>query len=164
MPGRLGIRVPAVIGPIRPLRRAALALLLASSLALIGPLAGVAAAAEGTIVYVHESEADFAKQLAAKEVKEVTINKRLRTMRVTLADGRHVLTTYPKKQEPQTVARLEGRGVRVTILSKGEAEQEAKQKPKHHKIRYIVGGVVIIVIVIVIVGAVLLVNRRRGRD
>jgi ATP-dependent Zn protease len=152
-----------VIGAPTALARAGLALLLAICLALCGLLGGVALAAEGTIDYVHESEADFARQLAAKEVKEVTINKRLRTMRVTLADGRHVLATYPKKQEPQTVSRLQAKGVRVTILSKAEAEQEVKSKPKHHKIRYIVGGVLIVVILVV--GAVLFTRRsRRGRD
>ncbi len=151
-----------MIGPTRALTRAALAVLLCSSLALCGLLGGVAPAAEGTIDYVHESEADFAKQLAGKEVKAVTVNKRLRTMRVTLADGRHVLASYPKKQEPQTVSRLRAHGVAVTILAKGEAEKEAKPKSTKHKIRYIAGGVVIVVILLA--GAVLLVNRRRRQD
>lgn len=147
----------------RALTHAALTLLLAASLALCGLLGGVALAAEeGTISYVHESEADFAKQLKAKEVKSVTINKRLRTMRVTLADGRHVLARYPKQQEPQTVSRLQARGVTVTVLSKHDAEKQAGPKKTHHKIRYIVGGVVILVILIA--GAVLLVNRGRRRD
>jgi len=118
----------------RALARTTLALALAVSVALCSLGSSVAPAADGAIVYTHESEADFAKQLAAKQVKAVEINKRLRTMRVTLADGSHVLASYPKKQEPQT----------------------------HHKIRYIAGGV--IVLVILIVGGVLLVNRRRGRD
>ena len=145
------------------LMRATLALLLAASLALCALFGGVALAAEaGTIDYVHESEADFAKQLKAKEVKAVTVNKRLRTMRVTLADGRHVLASYPKQQEPQTVSRLQARGVAVTVLSKHEAEKEAGPKKTHHKIRYIVGGVVILVILIA--GAVLLFNRGRRRD
>lgn len=152
-----------MIGLKTALTRAALAVLMTFSLALCGLLGGVAAAAEeGAIVYTHESEADFAKQLAAKEVKAVTINKRLRTMRVTLADGRHVLARYPQKQEPQTEARLRARDVTVTVLSKHEAEKEAGPKKAHHKIRYIVGGVVIVVIAIA--GAVLLVNRRRRRD
>jgi ATP-dependent Zn protease len=147
---------------IKDLAGKALALILAASLALSG-LAGVALAAEGTVVYTHESEAEFAKQLAAKQVKSVEINKRLRTMRVTLADGRHVLARYPKKQEPQTAARLKAHGVAVTVLAKSAAEKEAKaKKPAHHKIRYIVGGVLVLVIVIVV--AVLVVNRRRQRD
>ncbi len=141
--------------------RPALALVLAACLACCGLLGGLAPAA-GASGGAHESEADFARQLAAKEVKEVTINKLLRRMRVTLADGTQVLARYPKKQAPQTIARLQKRGVRVTILSKEQARQEAKSEPKHHKIRYIVGGVVILVIVIA--GAVLLFNRRRRRD
>ena len=67
-------------------------------------------------------------------------------MRVTLADGSHVLARYPKKQEPQTVTRLEAHGVAVTVLSKHDAEKEAgAKKPSHHKIRYIVGGVLVLV-------------------
>ena len=154
-----------MIGPPRALGRVALALLLAFSLAccwLLGGGAAAGLAAEGTAGYVHESEADFAKQLAAKEVKSVTINKRLRTMRVTLADGSRFLARYPKKQEPQTEARLRAHGVHVVVLAKSEAEEEAKPKSSHHKIRYIVGGV--LVVVIVIVGGVLLYNRRRSRD
>jgi hypothetical protein len=152
-----------VIGPTTALTRAASALLLTLSFALCGLLGGVAVAAEeSAIVYTHESEADFAKQLAGKEVKSVIINKRLRTMRVTLADGRHVLAKYPKKQEPQTESRLRARGVTVTVLSKHDAEKEAGPKKAHHKIRYIVGGAVILVLVIA--GAVLLVNRRRRQD
>ncbi len=151
-----------MIGATTALTRAALTVLLAFTLGLCGLLGGVAVAEESAIVYAHESEADFAKQLAGKEVKSVIINKRLRTMRVTLADGRHVLASYPKKQEPQTESRLRARGVTVTVLSKHEAEKEAGPKKTHHKIRYIVGGVVILVILIA--GAVLLVNRRRRRD
>jgi hypothetical protein len=153
-----------VFGPTRALSRPALALLLALSVALGASPVAALAAESGAITYVKESEADFAKQLAAKQVREVTINKRLRTMRATLADGRHFLAKYPKKSVPQTIARLQKAGVGVTVLSKGEAEKEAKAKPKssHHKIRYIVGAVVIVVIVIV--AAVLIVNRRRRRD
>jgi ATP-dependent Zn protease len=154
-----------VIGPPRALARVPLVLLLASSIVCCGLLgAGVAPAlaAEGTAGYVHESEADFARQLAAKEVRSVTINKRLRTMRVTLSDGSRFLARYPKKQEPQTVARLQARGVKVRVLSKDEAEEEAKPKSSHHKIRYIVGAVLIAAIVIV--GGVLLYHRRRSRD
>ena len=140
-----------------------LALVLAACLALSGLPGGVALAAEGTIVYRHESEAAFAKQLAAKRVKSVEINKRLRSMRVTLADGSHVLARYPKRQEPQTLTRLEAHGVAVTVLSKHDAEKEAgAKKPSHHKIRYIVGGV--LVLVIVLAATVLAVNRRRRRD
>jgi hypothetical protein len=152
-----------MIGPTRHRTRAAVALLLALSLALCGLLGGVAiAAGEGTIVYTHESEAEFAKQVAAKEVESVIVNKRLRTLRATLTDGRHVLGSYPKHQEPATVARLKAHGATVTILTKQQASKEAKKGKSHRRIRYIVGGAVILVIVIA--AAVLLVNRRRRRD
>jgi hypothetical protein len=152
-----------MIGRTRHRTRAAVALLLALSLSLCGLLGGVAMAAdEGAIVYTHESEAEFAKQLAAKEVESVIVNKRLRTLRATLTDGRHVLGSYPKHQEPATVARLKAHGATVTILTKQQASKEAKKGKSHRRIRYIVGGAVILVIVIA--AAVLLVNRRRRRD
>jgi hypothetical protein len=152
-----------MIGRTRHGTRAAVALLLALSLVLCGLLGGVAMAAdEGAIVYTHESATEFAKQLAAKEVQSVIVNKRLRTLRATLTDGRHVLGSYPKHQEPATVARLKAHGATVTILTKQQASKEAKKGKHHRRIRYIVGGAVILVIVIA--AAVLLVNRRRRRD
>jgi ribosomal protein S11 len=143
--------------PTRALTGFALAVCMA-----FAPLAPGALAAEAKIDYTHESEAAFAQQLAAKQIRSAIVNKRLRTVRVTLKDGRHVLGRYPKHQAPQTIARLKAQGATVTVLAKQQAEQEAGKKPKHHKIRYIVGGVLIVVILIV--GAVLLVNRRRRRD
>jgi hypothetical protein len=133
-------------------------------LAAAGPLAGVAAAAEETkIVYTPESEATFARKLDAKRVESVIVNKRLRSLRVTLKDGSHVLVKYPKHQEPATVAKIQAKGVAVTVLSTKEAEKEAgKGKKHHHKIRYIVGGALIVVILLVI--GVLLFNRSRRRD
>jgi ATP-dependent Zn protease len=126
-------------------------------------LAQGALAAEGTITYKHESEPTFQQQLASKQVQSVAVNKRLRTLRVTLKDGTHVLARYPRKQEPQTVARLQAAGVAVSVLGNAAAEKEAKApKPVHHKLRYIAGG--ILIAVIVIVGLVLLVNSRRRRD
>jgi ATP-dependent Zn protease len=142
--------------PSRALKSLTLALLVA-----VAPLATVASAAEeGAIVYAPESEAQFQRQLAAKKVKSVIINKRLRSLRVTLADGTHVLAHYPRHQEPQTAARLRANGVNVTVLSKAAAGNEAKSKP-NHKRRYIVGGAVIALIVVA--GLVLLIRRRRQR-
>lgn len=141
--------------------RAFLGLTLALVVA-VAPLAAVASAAEeGAIVYTHESEAQFQQQLAAKKVKSVIINKRVRSLRVTLTDGTHVLAGYPAHQEPQTAARLRANGVNVTVLSKAAAKDEAKPKPVHHKRRYIAGAV--LVVLIVIAGAVLLIRRRRQR-
>lgn len=144
--------------PTRAFTGLALALFLA-----LTPLVAVASAAEGTIVYKHESEAEFSQQIAAKKIKSAIINKRLRSVRVTLTDGTHVLARYPAHQEPQTIARLEAAGIPVSVLGKATAEKEAKaKKPVHHKLRYIVGGIVIALIVIV--GGVLLINRRRQAD
>jgi N-dimethylarginine dimethylaminohydrolase len=133
-------------------------------LAVAGPLASLAAAAEETqITYAPESEAAFGRQLDAKKVESVVVNKRLRSLRVTLKDGSHVLAKYPKKQSEQTIARLHAHGVAVTVLSTKEAEKQAgKGKSHHHKIRYIVGGVLIIVILLVI--GVLVFNRSRRKD
>jgi hypothetical protein len=144
--------------PMRALTSLMLAVCVAFSL-----LTPAAIAAEGTIKYKHESEGEFAKQLAARQIRSAAVNKRLRTLRLTLKDGTRVLARYPAHQEPQTVSKLKAHGVAVTVLGKPAAEKEAKaKKPVHHKLRYIVGAVVIAVIVIV--GAVLLVNRRRQRD
>lgn len=128
----------------------------------LAPLAPAALAAQAKVDYTHESEAAFEQQLASKQIRSAIVNKRLRTVRVTLKDGTHVLGRYPKHQAPQTIARLQAQGATVTVLAKKQAEQEAGKKPKHHKIRYIAGGVLIVVILVV--GAVLLVNRRRRRD
>ncbi len=129
----------------------------------LGGLGGAAAlAAETPAGYTQESEAAFAKQVAKREVASVTINKRLRQMKVTLKDGTRYLARYPKKQSAQTAAHLEAKSVSVTVLSQKEAEKEAGPKKTHHKIRYIVGGVVIVVIVLI--GGFLLYRRRRFRD
>ncbi|MEA2140810.1 MAG: hypothetical protein QOC91_909 [Solirubrobacteraceae bacterium] len=143
------------------LTRPLMSMMLAVSVAL-SLLAPAAIAAEPTISYKHESEGEFAQQLAARKIQSAIVNKRLRSVRLTLKDGTHVLAKYPKHQEPQTVAKLKARGAAVSVLSPAAALKEQKEKPKHHKIRYIVGGVVIAVIVVA--GAVLLVNRRRRRD
>jgi hypothetical protein len=140
----------------RPTRALAGGLATLCLLLLLPPGAGAA------ITYEHESEAAFAGQLNAKQIQSATINKRVRSVRLTLTDGRHVLARYPKHQGPATIAKLKAHGVPVTVLSTAEANKELKAQPKHHKIRYIVGAVVIAVIVIV--GGVLLVNRRRRQD
>lgn len=143
--------------------RALRALLAASLLALIA-MTGVigtvtAGASAATVVYKHEGEPEYQRQLQAGQIGSVTINKRLRTLRVTLTDGTHVLARYPPHHEPEVLAALRGKGVTVTILTKSQAQSEAKKAPVHHKLRYIVGGIVIVVIIIVAV--VLLVDRRR---
>ncbi len=124
--------------------------------------AAFAAGAVGAIDYQKESYAEYKQQLAGGQVQAVTINKRLRSLRVTLKDGRYVLARYNKHEEPAVAAALQAKRVPVSVLTPTEAVSEEKAQPKHHKLRYIAGGIVIVVIVIV--GAVLFVNRKRRRD
>jgi hypothetical protein len=138
-------------------RTTALLLACAACFAVL-PLA-VAAGAEGTVTYTHESLQEFEKQLAAKQIQAVTINKRVRSLRVTLKDGRHVLARYERKGEPKVAAALAAKGVPVTVLKPAAAAKEVPKKA--HKLRYIAGG--ILILVIVVVGTVLYVDRRRKR-
>jgi hypothetical protein len=148
-----------MIRSTRGLRAVPLALLASLALGLLAP---ALSAAEGVQVeYKPESETAFAQQLAGGQVRAVTVNKRIRTLRVTLRNGSYVLARYPAHQEPRVVAQLKAKGVLVTVLGRAAAEKAAK-KPVHHKLRYIAAA--ILVVVIAIVGAVLLINRRRGGD
>jgi hypothetical protein len=117
--------------------------------------------AEGTPVrYQKESVQEYEKQLAASQIEAATVNKRVRSIHLTLKDGRHVLVKYAAHEEPKFVAQLQAKGVPVTILASAQAAKEAK-KPVKHKLRYIAGG--ILVAIVIIVGAVLLIDRRRKR-
>ncbi len=124
--------------------------------------AALAARATGAIVYQKESYPQYRQQLAGGQIQAVSINKRLRSLRVTLKDGRYVLARYNKHEEPAVAAALTAKGVPVTVLTPTEAVKEEKAQPKHHKLRYIAGG--ILIVVIVIVGAVLYISRRRKRE
>jgi hypothetical protein len=128
----------------------------------IGLPAYARAADEGPVSYEKESEQAFRRQLAARQIAAATINKRIRTLRLTLKDGRHVKARYPAHTEPKVARELRHAHVKVSVLSKAQAESEAKKAPRHHKIRYIVGGVV--VALAVIAGAVFLLRRRRLQD
>jgi hypothetical protein len=118
-----------------------------------------AAAAEESVTYVKETLPAFEAQLNGRQIQAATFNKHVRSMRLTLKNGEHKLVIYKAKGSPALIAKLQAHHVPVTILSKTAAEKEAKAKPTHHKIRYIVGAVVIAVIVIA--GLVLLISRRR---
>ena len=138
-----------------------LALAILSGAALISPV--VAAAAEGTpISYEKESLAEYEQQLAGAQIQSVTINKRLRSLRITLKDGRHVLAKYNKKELTTVEAALSAKHVPVIVLTPSAALAEVKAKPVHHKLRYIVGGALIVVIAIV--GGVLFFYRRRRAE
>jgi ATP-dependent Zn protease len=120
----------------------------------------LSAAAASNIVYQDESYAQFQKQLAEGQIKSVTINKRLRSLRTQLDNGTYVLAKYQPKHETDAIAALRAKHVPVSVLSSSEALAEVKAKPVHHKIRYIVGGVVIVVLLVIV--AVLFTRRRRA--
>ena len=124
-------------------------------LALSAP---VALAAEARVKYTRESIQEYEKQLASGQIQSATFNKRVRSVHLTLKDGRHMLIKYAAHGEPALAAALAAKGVPVTIKKPAEAAKEAK-KPVKHKLRYIAGG--ILIVVIVVVGGVLLFDRRR---
>jgi hypothetical protein len=135
-----------------------IALLLAClSCSLLLP-AGLAAGAEETVTYQHESLQEYEQQLAAGKIGAGSINKVLKSIRITLKDGSHVLAKYSKGEEPKVKQAMQAKGVRVTILSHSQAAKEAKKSPKH-KLRYIAGAVVIVVLLVV--GGVLFLDRKR---
>jgi hypothetical protein len=138
---------------------------LVASLACASLLAGPVAAGAATIAYAPESFTEFEHQLSGGKIKAVTINKRVRSLRVTLTDGSYVLARYKPKEEKKVAAALQAKHVPVTLLTPTEANKEVKgkaKKPAKHKLRYIAAGV--LVVVIIIVGAVLLIRRRRYSD
>ncbi len=136
-------------------------LLAALALASLIP-AALAGAAEGTIHFAPESFAQYQQQLAAGKIKAVTINKRLRSLRLTLNDGSYYLAKYQPHEEPKTLSELKAKGVAVNVLQSSEAVKEVAKKPVKHKLRYIAGGIV--VVVVVVVGLVLYVDRKRKRE
>jgi hypothetical protein len=128
------------------------------SLLLVAP---AALAAEEVVKYIHENVKEFEKQLSASEITSATVNRRARSIHLTLKNGQKALIKYGKGEEEKFASQLQAKGISVTVLKKSQAVAEQKKEPKtvHHKLRYIIGGIVIAVIVIV--GGVLLFNRRR---
>jgi len=122
----------------------------------------VAAGAAGTVASQHESFTEYQHQLAAGEIKAAKINKRLRSVHLTLTDGRHMLTKYLPHEEPKVLAELQAKGVPVTVEKQAEAAKEASKVPVHHKLRYIAGG--ILLVVVIVVGAVLFIDRKRKSE
>jgi ATP-dependent Zn protease len=144
--------------------RPPLAAKLASLLVVLvsaAPMAAPAALA-APVAYQDESYAEFQQQLANGQIRAVTINKRVASLRVTLEDGRHVLAKYGHKEEPKAAAALEAKHVPVTVLSPAQAKSEVPKKAVHHKLRYIAGG--ILIVLILVVGAVLYMRSRRQPD
>jgi len=146
-----------------PRRRSLLPAATLLALCALLSAAGVARAEEAPaptpILYTSESIPQYESQLAGGQIAAVTINKRVRSLRVTLKNGDHVLVKYAPHQEAGYAAALRAKSVPLTILTPTQATAELKSKPVHHKLRYIAGG--ILLVVLIIVGVVLFVNRRR---
>ena len=157
-------RVPPMTTSTRASLTGRIAVLVVS-LACASLLAGAVAAHAATIVYAPENFPEYQQQLAGGKIKAVTINRRLRSLRITLTDGHYVLAHYKPREQKKVDAALKLKGVPVTLLTPAEAAKEVgnkklkAKKPVKHKLRYIAGGVLIVVIIIV--GVVLLVRRRR---
>jgi hypothetical protein len=147
-----------MIPPTRP--SAAIKTLLSLACMSLGLLLAAAPslAAEGTVHYQKESLQEYEKQLAGGQIQAASFNKKVRSIHLTLKDGRHVLVKYGAGQEPTYKAQLQAKGIPVTILAPAQAAKKAK-KPVKHKLRYIAGG--ILVAVVIVVGAVLLIDRKR---
>ena len=137
---------------IKPRLLAALAGATLVALALFAP---GASAQTPIIVFHHEPFATFEKQLAAGEVHSAEFNKKAHTLHLLMKNGLYDLTSYPPTEEPQIAAKLEAKGVPVSI----EKSTKKAKAATHHKLRYIAGG--ILVLVIIVVTAVLLIDRRR---
>ncbi len=132
------------------------ALAVASLMCVFAPTGAIATAA--TVTFQKESIQAYEQQLSSGQIATATINKKVRSVHLTLKDGRHVLVKYAAHEEGKYAAALEAKGVPVTVLKPAAADKEAA-KPVHHKLRYIAGGVLIVVILVV--GGVLLLDRRR---
>ncbi len=137
-------------------------LLLAALLTLLAVFAGsVAARAETTPTYTKEDLSQYEAQLKGGQIQSVIVNKRLRSLRITLKDGSHVYVKYAKKTGPTYYKQITAKGIPLSFLSADAAKKEQEKGSKHHKIRYIVGGALILILVIV---AVILLMRRRRPD
>jgi hypothetical protein len=120
----------------------------------------VLGASTAEAAFVHESLPEFETQLKGGQIREAAINRRLKTVRLTLTDGRHMLITYSRGEEPRVRSELEAKHVPVSVLNTAQAKKAPKKAVKH-KLRYIAGGIV--VAIVVIVGGVMLYNRRKQR-
>jgi hypothetical protein len=129
------------------------AALLAVCVALALPAEGLAAAA--TPKYTKESKQAYESQLRKGEIAEATFNKFVRSLRLTLKDGKHVLYSYPAKGGPQIEGELKAKGVTVKALQGGHKH---KKSAKHTR-RYVAIGVVVILL---LAGITFLMFRRRG--
>jgi ATP-dependent Zn protease len=153
-----------MIRPRRPSTVVKIVPLLACLCLVLLVQAAPSPAAEGTtttvVHYTKESRSEFEHQLSAGEIQSATFNKKVRSIHVTLKDGRQMLYRYGAHEQPKYAAELRAKGVPVSILTPAQAAKEPK-KPVKHKLRYIAGG--ILVVVVIVVGSVLFIDRRRKR-
>ena len=133
----------------------ALAMLLSVALLVVAPRAR----AEGTADYTKEDLSQYENQLNGNHIQSVVVNKRTRSLRVTLDSGQHVFAKYGKKEGPKYYAAIRASHVPITFLAPAAAQAEPGSKHPGHEIRYIAGGVLIAVIAIV--GGILYFNRGR---
>ena len=129
------------------------------SLALVLLALSATGATAASVGYAQETYAAYEAQLNTGQIREATINKRLRSIRILLTNGRLVKAQYQPHEEPKVLKELKAHKVKVTVLTVEQAKKEQGKRPVKHKLRYIAGGIV--VAVIVIVGGVVFYNRRR---
>jgi hypothetical protein len=136
------------------LRHLGPAALLAVCVALALPAEGLAAAA--TPKYTKESQQAYESQLQKDEIAEATLNKFVRSLRLTLKNGDHVIYSYPAKGAPKLEQELKAKGIAVTAL---HGHKHKHKKSAKHTRRYVAIGIVVIV---VLAGVAFLMFRRRG--
>jgi hypothetical protein len=144
------------------LTRTALTSKIAVCVAFLVCLCMIPAGATGAVVYKKESLKEYEQQLASGQIKDVTINRRIRSVRVTLKDGTYVVAQYQRKGSKKVEAALRAQNVPFTILRPSQASKEIVKKPVHHKLRYVAGGALIVVVALVV--AVVVFDRKRKRD
>jgi len=124
------------------------------------PLAAATGASGETQTYEPESMQAYESQLAAGEIEAVRFNPKLRSVRVTLEDGKRVLVHYQPHQEHKLAKALRAKKIEpLTIHGKRVGENA---HPPGHKLRYIVGGAIVVVLILVIAGLVFVLRRRRA--
>jgi len=137
-------------------RQSALDIAAAAALVLALALPAGVLAAAATPKYTKESKQAYEAQLNKGEIAEAVFNKPVRSLRLTLKDGRHVLYTYEKKGSQALEEQLAAKGVTATQL-KGTGKK--KHKAAKHKRLYI--AIAVLVVLVLIGGALLLMRRRR---
>jgi hypothetical protein len=138
------------------LRALGAAALVALCVALALP-AGVFAA---TPTYKKESKQAYEAQLNKGEIASATFNKPVRSLRLTLKNGKHALYTYPKKGSAALEEALAAKGVPVTQL---HGKHKKKATSSKHTRRYIAIGI-LVVLALAVAGFLLARRRRLGRD